>query len=341
VAGATLAVVVVVLAVALYAAWWQTFVRSAASVDPGRPVGVTIAPGMGSEEIGKLLASKGVVANAAMFRWKVREAGVGGELRAGSYELTTGLGYAAAIAALRKGPAIAYSTVTIPEGFVIEQIATRFEQQAGIPSAEFLALAKSGAAQFAAEHPYLAGAYQGSLEGFLFPKTYRVKAGSTAKDVIEMMLDQFDREIATVNVTAGQSRGLTLPQIVTVASIIEREAKVAGERPLVSSVIYNRLARKMLLQICSTVDYVLPGDHFRLTNAQTRTETPYNTYLHPGLTPGPIANPGLASLKAAVEPADTDYLYYVLTGKDGSHTFASTDAEFARARAKSKQVFGE
>ena len=331
----------VLIAIALYAAWWQTFLRPATSVVAGKEVTVKVAPGMDTEQIGNALASSGVVDNAAMFRWKVRQAGVGAQLRAGAYELTTGLGYEGAISALRKGPNVTYKTVTIPEGFVLEQIAARFEKEAGIPSGEFLALAKGGAAQFAASHPYLNGAYEGSLEGFLFPKTYRVKDGATANDVIEMMLDQFDREIANVNVAAAQPRGLNLPQVVTVASIIEREAKVASERPLVSSVIYNRLGRNMLLQMCSTVDYVLPGDHFRLTNAQTKTETPYNTYLHPGLTPGPISNPGLASLKAAVEPADTDYLYYVLTGKDGSHTFASNGAEFEKARAKSKQVFGE
>jgi UPF0755 protein len=296
---------------------------------------------MSTEEIGQLLAAEGVVPNAAMFRWKVRQAAAGADLRAGSYELTTGLGYEGAISALRAGPKISYTTVTVPEGFVLEQIASRFEEKAGIPAAEFLSLAKTGAAQFAGKHPYLTDAYKGSLEGYLFPKTYRVKEGATASDVIEMMLAQFDKEIASVDLETATARGYTVPQLVTMASIIEREAKVAKERPLVASVIYNRLGRKMKLQMCSTVDYVLPGDHFRLTNAETRTNSPYNTYLHAGLPPGPIASPGLASIQAAVEPADTDYLYYVLTGKDGSHTFARNDAEFAKARAKSKQVFGE
>ena len=328
-------------AIGAYAAYWQTFLRPATSVAPGRTVTLEVATGMTTQQIGEVLASSGVVPNANMFRWRVREAGAGEDLRAGSYTLETGLGYEGAIAALRQGPAVSFVAVTVPEGWVLEQMAARFEEQANIPADEFLALAKSGAAEFAPTHPYLADAYQGSLEGFLFPKTYRVKEGSTARDVIEMMLAQFDREVASLDLTPANSRGLSLPQIVTVASIVEREAKIAKERPLVSSVIYNRLERDMRLEMCSTVDYVLPGDHFRLTYTELEVDSPYNTYKHTGLTPGPIASPGLASLKAAVEPADTEYLYYVLTGKDGSHTFARTDAEFARARAKSKEVFGE
>ena len=131
-----------------------------------------------------------------------------------------------------------------------------------------------------------------------------------------------------------------MPQIVTMASIIEREARIPKERPLVSSVIYNRLARDMKLEICATVEYVLPGNRFRLSWKETRTPSPYNTYLHKGLTPGPISNPGLASLKAAASPADTDFIFYVLTGKDGSQTYASNAADFAKAKRKSKEVFG-
>ena len=154
------------------------------------------------------------------------------------------------------------------------------------------------------------------------------------------MLDQFDQEIAQVDTGFAKAQGLSVPEIVTIASIIEREARIPKERPLVSSVIYNRLDRDMKLEICATVEYVLPGNRFRLTWKETQTPSPYNTYLRKGLTPGPISNPGLASLKAAASPADTDFIFYVLTGKDGSQTYANNAADFAKAKRKSKEVFG-
>jgi len=311
------------------------------NVEAGHEVALTVPQGATTDAVGLLLARAGVVANPRVFTLQVREAGADGMLRAGTYELRTGMGYEAAIASLTAGPAVKYVTVTIPEGFTVEQIAARMEKRAGIPRAEFLALSDRGAAEFSADHPYLATSYRGSLEGYLFPKTYRIEEGASARDVIEMMLDQFDEEIALVDVDSVKARGMTLPELVIMGSIIERETKVAKERPIVSSVIYNRLSQRMRLDMCSTIEYVIKQHKLRLTYADLNVKSPYNTYRHAGLPPGPIANPGLASLKAAASPADTQYLYYVLTGRDGSHTFARTSEEFARAKAKSKEVFGE
>jgi UPF0755 protein len=235
---------------------------------------------------------------------------------------------------------VEYVSVTIPEGFVLTQIAERLETKAGIPKADFLGLAQGHADEFSADHPYLADAYKGSLEGYLFPKTYRIKQGSTARDVIEMMLKQFDAEMKSVDTSEATSHGLSFNQLVVLASMIERESKLDKERPLVASVIYNRLARGMRLEIDATIEYILPGNRFRLTNRDLRVKSPYNTYRLAGLPPGPISNPGLAALEAAASPADTDYLYYVLTGKDGSHTFATNKADFLIAKKKSKEVFG-
>ncbi|MDO8987466.1 MAG: endolytic transglycosylase MltG, partial [Coriobacteriia bacterium] len=202
-------------------------------------------------------------------------------------------------------------------------------------------LAKTGAAQFAPDHPYLSGAYAGSLEGYLFPKTYRFKAGTTATEAIEAMLDQFDVEFQRVDMTFPESRGISVHEVVVLASMIEREVKIDTERELVSSVIYNRLGRGMLLEIDATIEYVLPGNRFRLRNSDLALDSPYNTYRYEGLPPGAISNPGSASLMAAARPAQTDYLYYVLTSKDGSHTFCKTQDEFFVAKAKSKEVFGK
>jgi UPF0755 protein len=275
-----------------------------------------------------------------MFRLSARNAEADGLLKPGVYDLQTGMDYDRVIELLTAGPDVEYTTVTIPEGWVINQIAERFDEQAGIPADEFVALA-ANATGFADDHPYLAEAYSNSLEGYLFPKTYRVREGATARDAISMMLAQFDREIATVDMTPAEVRGLSLNDVVILASIIERETKVASERPVVASVIYNRLAKNMRLEIDATIEYVLQTNRLRLRNSDLELESPYNTYRNAGLTPGPISSPGLASIEAAVYPADTDYIYYVLTDPDGSHTFTETWEDFLVAKRKSKEVFGQ
>lgn len=326
------------LVLLLAGAWWAVFARPATDVAAGAPVQLEIPSGASTAQIGEILANAGVVDNANRFRLQSRLRDADGSLRAGIYDLETGMGYDSAIDQLLDGPPIAYVTVTFPEGFTIEQMAARLEEKAGIPAREFSDLAKTGAAKFA--RPYLERAYKGSLEGYLFPKTYRIKEGSSAQEVIELMLDQFEQETAGLDMARARSLGMDLHDVVTIASMIEREASVAKERPLVSSVIYNRLGRGMRLEIDATIEYVLPGNRFRLLNRHLRIDSPYNTYRNDGLPPGPIASPGLASLEAATQPADTDYIYYVLTGKDGSHTFARNAEEFAAAKRKSKEVFG-
>jgi len=318
-------------------------IRSGVGSGPDSPrhVQLEVPAGASTSAIAALLVDADVVGNPTLFRIWVRLAAADGELRAGVYDFDTGSSYRDVIDRLREGPEQTYATVTIPEGFVIDQIAERLEAQAGIPASEFATLAKTGASQFTQEHPYLSDAYGGSLEGYLFPKTYRIAQGSSSADVVRMMLDQFDTEMRTVDLGYTQSRGMSLHDMVTLASMIEREAKVATERGLVSSVIYNRLDKGMLLEIDATIEYVLPGNRFRLKASDIRTKSPYNTYLNKGLPPGPIASPGLAALKAAAAPPPTEYLYYVLTGKDGSHTFCVTREEFLVAKKKSKEVFGQ
>ncbi|MFU8891502.1 MAG: endolytic transglycosylase MltG [Anaerosomatales bacterium] len=340
VAFALVGIVLVLLAAGAAGAWWYLFLRpDAAGIEPGQEVQVEIAQGASTAAIAERLSMAGVVSNANMFRLEARRAGADGQLRAGIYDLTTGMSYTDAIAQLRAGPPIAYTTVTIPEGWVVGEIAERVERDTGIPAAEFEALATGGYEEFPRE--YLREVPEGSLEGYLFPKTYRVEEGSSARDVIEMMLDQFETELAEVDVAAAEARGFSLHELVTMASIIERETRVADERPTVSSVIHNRLERGMRLEIDATIEFLLPGTRFRLTYDDLQIDSPYNTYRNAGLPPGPICSPGLASLKAAASPADTNYVFYVLTDQDGSHTFTETYEEFLRAKERSKEVFGE
>jgi UPF0755 protein len=313
---------------------WSFLFAPTVPAPRGQAVQIDIPKGTGSSEIADLLANAGVIANPNMLRLKLRLSPTSGTLKAGVYDLTTGLDYDAVIAQLRQGPPIQYVTVTIPEGYTLEQIALRVEEKTGIASAEFLSLAKTGAKRF--QYSFLTGAGGESLEGYLFPKTYRVKVGSNARDVIDLMLRQFAKETSGLDLTYPASRNLSLQDVVTIASMIERETRVQSDRPLVSSVIYNRLAKGMLLEIDATVQYVV-GNKPRLLYSDLRVDSPYNTYRNRGLPPGPIASPGLASLEAAAAPAQTGYLFYVLTGKDGTHSFAATNAEFLKLKAEAKK----
>jgi UPF0755 protein len=330
---AGIALVAVVVAGASASVWW-TLYKPTVEVPPGQAVQIEVPKGASTAEIGELLANTGVVENPLMFRLQQRSSADTRPLKAGVYDLATGMAYEAALSALREGPVIQYVSFTVPEGWTLEQISKRVEEKTGVPAADFLALASTGAGQF--DYSFLADNKTGSLQGYLFPKTYRVKAGSSASDIIDVMLKQFAKETAGLDMAYAASRGLNTHAVVTIASIIEREARVEKDRPLISSVIYNRLARDMKLEICATVQFVV-GNKPRLLYSDLRVQSPYNTYLHKGLPPGPIASPGLASLQAAVAPAQTQYLYYVLTHKDGSHSFSKTAAEHNRYKAQAEK----
>ncbi|MDY0339993.1 MAG: endolytic transglycosylase MltG [Coriobacteriia bacterium] len=317
--------------------------QSAARVDVtrGAPVHVVIEQGSTTASIAQQLADLGVVKSVLAFRLHVQKIGVDGRLRAGEYDLATQMAYEDVIDLMLAGPSVDYVDVTIPEGFTAEQVAARLAARGGVDAEEVMRLCTSGATEFAEKHPYLEGAYDGSLEGFLFPATYSIEPDMSPRDVVEMMLEHFDTQVSTIDLGVAESRGLTLGDVVTIASILEREAQLAEEFPLVSSVIYNRLARPMKLQLCATVMYTMPDGTTSLTNKDLEQETPYNTYLHEGLPAGPISNPGLRALQAAAQPAETDYLYYVLTGADGSQTFTATYDEFLEAKRQGQATLGK
>ncbi len=331
-------VVFALLAVAGAAVGRYLLYHPETEVAAGQPVHVVVEQGSTTAEIASMLAELGVIDNALMFRYRARKSGLDGSLKPGEYDLATGMPYEMVLQRLAEGPVIVTVDVPIPEGFTARQIAERFAARTGLPQEELLVLITQGAPQFAAEHPYLARAHNGSLEGFLFPATYTVKADATPTEVVEKMLDEFDRRIATIDLTYASSRNLDVFDVVTIASILEREAKLPEEFPLVSSVIYNRLAKPMRLQLCASVLYTLPAGTTSLTNDDLDEDSPYNTYMNDGLPVGPISNPGMAALVAAAAPAQTNYLYYVLTGEDGSQTFTATYDEFLRAKQSSAAI---
>lgn len=287
----------------------------------GRTTSVVIPRMSSSEAIGLLLKEKGLVRSARAFSLYARLRGVDGKLKAGRYTLTTSQSLPELVDRLVKG-GTEVKVVTIPEGYTVNQIADLLEREGLVSRQEFLVAA--AAEDF--PYPFIKNLPPGPnrLEGYLFPDTYYLECNQTPKEIIEVMLSRFAQKIKELDYNRkAEEAGLTLHQAVTIASMVEREAKVDEERPIIAGVIFNRLKLGMPLQVDATVQYALGTHRAKLYYRDLGVNSPYNTYLFRGLPPGPIACPGEASLLAAVRPAPTDYLYYVAR-PDGTHAFART-----------------
>ncbi len=298
----------------------------------GGKVHVTIPPGAPLHTIAEILQQKGVVPRARAFEIRAAGDGHGTDLKAGTYVLRRNEPYDQLVATLAAGGQQAAIKVTIPEGFTVAQTAAMLGKTVpGFAAATYLELA--------VKHPvapkvngYTPGR---SLEGLLFPATYDVLPSVTARQFIERQLAAYKGALAQIDLSRARKANLTPYDVTIIASLIEREVEVASERPLVAAVIWNRLRKGMLLQIDATVEYALPQYKPVLTYQDLKTHSPYNTYLHSGLPPTPIANPGAAALKAAADPANVDYLYYVARNDgSGRHYFASTYSEFLTDKQK-------
>jgi UPF0755 protein len=316
---------------------------TAVVVEPGQEVTVFIPSGATTREIASILYDAGVIANRNDFIKVVKARNVEASLMPGEYTLLTGMTDDDVIDALVFGPLAVGNTLTVPEGLTIEQTADRVEAATGIPAADFIA--EAYAADHYPEYAFLEGVYNNSLEGYLFPKTYNIALDATASDIIRIMLDQFALETANLDLTWATEHNLTFAELVTTASMIEKETFQPDERPEVASVIYNRLRDGWRLQICATVVYVL-GPDSRDFGAEPvnyddlEVDSPYNTYQNDGLPPAPICSPSLESLQAAAAPASTEYFFYVLTSEDGHHTFCATQEEFDEATGVYAATFG-
>lgn len=324
--------IVVLGLVVLVAAWTGYANWALKGAGSGTEVTVVIPKGATAADAARILADAGVVRAGWLFRVYMRLRGPGADLQAGPYRLRTNMPYGAAVAALRKGPLpAATSRITIPEGLTVEQTAAVAARDLRIGKAKFLRAVRSGRSR-----AKIMPRGVENLEGFLFPKTYDFKKGVAAEAVVDRMVDQFDRETAGVGWSRAKRLGMTPYQAVIVASLIEREAKVAKDRRLISAVIHNRLRQGMRLQIDATVQYAIlqrTGSYkSRLTFEDYKIRSGYNTYLIDGLPPAPIASPGLAAIRAALDPAHVNYLYYVLINEKGEHGFATTFSEFQRLK---------
>jgi UPF0755 protein len=300
-----------------------------------------VPSGAGAEEIARQLEEKGLVKNADLFRIYLMLEGKSGDLKAGRFQLKQGMTMAQIATVLVGGDAkFGTVTFTVPEGLTLEGIAEALEQQKVVDKQAFLQEADHGtfASELLKEIPQ-DGRIKHRLEGYLFPDTYEVFQGATAHDVIETMLKQMEVKVTPEMREQMKARGLSLHQALTIASLVEREARVDRERKTISGVIQNRLRQKppMKLQIDATVQFALGKTKEVLSLEDLKVESPYNTYLHEGLPPGPIASPGRSSLVAALEPEAHEFLYYV-TKNDGSgeHYFAKTHEEHLQNINKSQ-----
>lgn len=287
---------------------------------------VTIAPGEGFRASSRKLQDIGLIQSPLRFKLYARLSGLHRQIKAGEYQLYGSMTPRQILATLVEGKVLLYR-VTIPEGFTLRQIAQTVAQ-AGFGDAEsFYQLATDPAVVQDQQLEAL------SLEGYLFPDTYYFPKGFSQRKIIAAMTQRFRDGISDAWRTRADTLGLTLHQVVTLASIIEKETGDPAERPLIASVFHNRLKKGMRLETDPTVIYGIKDFDGNLTRKHLRTPTPYNTYVIKGLPPGPIASPGHAALEAALYPAETDYLFFV-SRKDRTHQFSSNLEDHQKAVRK-------
>lgn len=295
---------------------------------PGRPgdgVEVTIERGWGVSAIAGELARRDVIGSALVFQGYAQLTGAG-PFQAGTYEMRRDLGVRGAVKALEAGPRIDYLDLRVPPGLRLGEIAQRVEKQLpGSSARRFLDLAASGEVRSRYQPEGVA-----SLEGLLWPDTYRFTKDDDELAVLRTMVEEFDSRLDELGMASKSVRGLTPYQFVVAASLVQSEAKTDGDRPLVASVIFNRLAQGMPLQIDATVLYAIGERKPSNTEADRATDSPYNTYRVTGLPPTPIAGITKASLEAVLTAPDTPFLYYVVSDEEGNHAFAATYEEHLR-----------
>lgn len=311
-------VIAVALACVAIAAWFGYSLYGDRS-HPMQSTQVIVPRGATFADIASQLAEAGVISNATSFRLLGRVQHADADVHAGAFRFAPHQTAAEILRALLTGGAQVAAWVTIPEGFTATEIADRLSS-AGVGSGT------NFQQYFLATPLAVDGTKTRNLEGFLFPSTYLVPLDATGPQIEKQFTGEFFKQLPPDAPSRARALHVTVPQGVTVASLVEREAKIDGDRPLIAGVIYNRLRINMPLQVDATIEYALPQHKTELSFGDLKIQSPYNSYLHAGLPPTPIANPGHASLEAAFHPAPTDALYYVYCG-NGHHVFAKTLAE--------------
>ncbi|NLN19923.1 MAG: endolytic transglycosylase MltG [Firmicutes bacterium] len=297
---------------------------------------VRVTAGAGARTIGRDLAQKRLVRSEFHFILWTRILGAEGKLQAGEYKLHPGMTPFEIVSRLKDGR-VASRGITIPEGFDLRQISAVLAAAGLVEEDEFLAAANDAAGVL--EGTGRAVPPNNSLEGYLFPDTYRIAPGTPVREILRMMVNRMYEKVEPLLEDRDVPLDLDFHQLLTLASIVEKEAQQAEERPLIAGVFLNRLRQRMPLQADPTVKYVLDPAPTRLSLEDVKVDSPYNTYRYPGLPPGPIASPGIEAIMAVLEPSDTDHLYFVARG-DGTHIFSRSYREHLDARRRLNAVSG-
>ena len=282
-----------------------------------------VAPGSTFHQVADTLHRSGLIDSVTVFDLYARYKHLDRNVQAGAYELSRNLNMVQILTALQTAiPEEVF--VSIPEGYTIKKTAALLDQGNVVKGADYVAQAVAGQYNYDFLKDLPAGT---SLEGFLFPDTYLIPRTGTARQLITLQLDSFKQQWNDTRKGQAAQRHLTPQQVVTIASMIEREARFDEDRPLVASVIYNRLQAGWPLQIDATVLYAKGVWQSTVSIDDRKINSPYNTYLHTGLPPGPIANPGIKAIDATLQPAQTGYFFY-LSDKQGHNHYARTNDEF-------------
>jgi UPF0755 protein len=310
------------------------FIYTSAVVGDGdeaeRPASVEVVKGDTLSTVADKLERAGVIQSALVFKVEARVDGNSDtSIKTGKYTFDPGTDTDAILSKLTAGRAVPSVSVTLPEGLTLPETARTVADGTEIPAREF----ESAARRTDYGYAFLEDEAIETTEGYLFPRRYDFEEGVTAPQVVDRMLGQYLIETEGLDIAGAKRRlNLTEHEIVTVASLIEKESANAGERPVIASVIYNRLRRDMPLQIDATIQYALKRPKESLSYADLRVDSTYNTYENAGLPPGPICSPSLQSLQAAMNPAQTDNLYYVLKANGEEHFFTNDYDAFLRAK---------
>jgi UPF0755 protein len=340
-AGGSIALLLLLAALGItsWSSWrWWIWASAAPTATLQSASNFQVADGTSAQEIGKALEARGLIRSAQAWnlwaRW-LQFKQPGGGFQAGVYRLSPGQEMPAIATKIWTGDVV-QNRFTIPEGWSIKQMATYFEQQKFFPAQTFLKAVEDFPVARYSWLPLDRPVGTNRLEGFLYPDTYQFNGVPDPSSVLKQMLDRFEQVALSIYQQGRDKTSLSFSDWVTLASIVEKEAVIPEERPLIAGVFLNRLKKGMPLGADPTVEYGLgirQTPDRPLTLKEVRTQSPYNTYLNPGLPPTPIANPGLASLKATLYPKNTDYLYFVAR-YDGTHVFSRTLQEHQVAQAQ-------
>ena len=284
----------------------------------------TVSNGESVSTIGRNLKENGHIRSGRFFVALVRVRGLAGDIKAGEYRIEHQFKTTQIVEVLKTG-AVVTQKFTIPEGYHMRQIAEVLDNAGIVDGDAFLDACYDQAILDSYKIPF------NNVEGYLYPDTYIVAKGLSPEQLITMMIDRFFEMIDSIPNANFQHN--ELGRLIIIASLVEREAKIKEERPVIAAVFYNRLMNEKRLESCATVQYVLGKTKERLLFSDLRVKSPYNTYLNKGLPPGPIASPGIDSIRAAMFPAEVDYLFFV-SKRDGSHHFSTTYSEHLKAIEK-------